>query len=110
MVKSLPANAGDMGSNPGLGRALGGENGNLFQDCCLGNSMDRRNLVGYRPQGHKELSTAKHTESSNNGTLSGPPTKPSSDLQMRISSTIGQMGPEMSPKPCLKLRPKERGL
>ena len=28
MVKDTPANAGDMGSIPGLGRSPGGENGN----------------------------------------------------------------------------------
>ena len=38
--KNLPANAGDMGSIPGLGRSLGG-NDNPLQDSCLGNPMDR---------------------------------------------------------------------
>ena len=41
MVKNLPANAGDMGLIPGLGRSPGGENGNPFQYSCLENSMDR---------------------------------------------------------------------
>ena len=44
MVKSLPANAGDVGdagSIPGLGRSLGGGNGNSLQYSCLGNPMDR---------------------------------------------------------------------
>ena len=30
-----------MGSLPGLGRSPGVENGNLLQDSCLGNPMDR---------------------------------------------------------------------
>ena len=43
MVKSLPANAGDIrdtGSTPGLGRAPGGKHGNPLQYSCLENSMD----------------------------------------------------------------------
>ena len=42
VVKNLPANAGDMGSIPGLGRSPGEGNGNLLQYSCLGNPMDRR--------------------------------------------------------------------
>ena len=44
MVKTLPANTGDigdLGSIPGLGRYPGGENGNPFQYSCLENSMNR---------------------------------------------------------------------
>ena len=40
MVKKLPANAGDLGSIPGLERSSGGGNGNQYS--CLGNPMDRR--------------------------------------------------------------------
>ena len=45
MVKNLPANAGDArdaGLIPGWGRSPGGGNGNLLQDSCLKNPMDRR--------------------------------------------------------------------
>ena len=44
VVKNLPANAGaagDMGLTPGSERSPGGENGNPFQNLCLGNPMDR---------------------------------------------------------------------
>ena len=44
MLKSLPANAGDMkdsGSIPGSGRSLGGGHGNPLQCSCLENPMDR---------------------------------------------------------------------
>ena len=41
-VKNPPANAGDMGLIPVLGRSPGGGNGNLLQYSCLGNPMDRR--------------------------------------------------------------------
>ena len=41
MVKNLPANAGDAGSIPGLGRSPGGGNGNPLQYSCLKNPMDR---------------------------------------------------------------------
>ena len=43
-VKNLPANErdiGDVGSIPGLGRSLGGGNGNPLQYSCLENPMDR---------------------------------------------------------------------
>ena len=41
MVKNLPANAGDAGSIPGLGRSPGEGNINPLQYACLGNPMDR---------------------------------------------------------------------
>ena len=40
-VKNLPANSGDPGSIPGLGRSLGVRNGNLLQYSFLQNSIDR---------------------------------------------------------------------
>ena len=40
-VKNPPANAGDVGSIPGLGRSPGERNGNLFHYSCLGNPVDR---------------------------------------------------------------------
>ena len=41
VVKNPPANAGDTGSIPGLGRSPGEGNGNPLQYSYLGNSMDR---------------------------------------------------------------------
>ena len=40
-VKDPPANTGDVGSTPGLGRCPGEGNGYPFQYCCLRNAMDR---------------------------------------------------------------------
>ena len=40
-VKNLPANAGDMGLIPGLGRSSGGKNGYILKDSCLEKPMDR---------------------------------------------------------------------
>ena len=40
-VKNLPANAGDTGSIPRLGRSSGEQNGNPLRYSCLGNPMDR---------------------------------------------------------------------
>ena len=41
MVKNLPANARDAGSNPGWGGCPGEGNGNPLQYSCLENPMDR---------------------------------------------------------------------
>ena len=41
VIKTPPANAGDMGSIPGSGRSPGEGNGNPLQYSCLGNPMDR---------------------------------------------------------------------
>ena len=41
MVKNPPANAGDPGSNPGLGRLPKEGNGYPLQYSCLENSMDK---------------------------------------------------------------------
>ena len=41
MVKNLPANAGDVGLIPGLGRSPGEGNGNPLQYSCLENPMGR---------------------------------------------------------------------
>ena len=41
MVKNPPANAGDPGLIPGLGRSPGEGNGNPLQYSCLGVPMDR---------------------------------------------------------------------
>ena len=41
MGKNPPANAGDPGLIPGLGRSPGGGHSNLLQCSCLENPMDR---------------------------------------------------------------------
>ena len=41
MVKNPSAKLGDAGSIPGSGRSPGGGNGNLFQNSCPENPMDR---------------------------------------------------------------------
>ena len=63
MVKNLPANAGelrDAGLTPGLGRSLGGANGNPLQYSCLENPMDR-GAWQVAPRGHKEPDATKVT-------------------------------------------------
>ena len=55
VVKNLPANAGDMGLIPGLGRSLGEGNGNPLQYSCLENLMDRGAWAGYSPWGQKRV-------------------------------------------------------
>ena len=39
-LKNPPANAGDVGSNPGSGRSPGEGNSNPFYYSCMGNPMD----------------------------------------------------------------------
>ena len=59
MVKSLPANAGDMrdmGSIPGLGRFPEGGHDNPLQYSCLKNLMDRGDFWA-TVHSHKELDT-----------------------------------------------------
>ena len=54
VVKNLPVNAGDIkdsASIPGLGRSLGGGNGNPLQYSCLENPVDRGAWWGYSPWG-----------------------------------------------------------
>ena len=41
VIKNLPANTGDAGTIPGLGRFCGEGNGNPLRYSCLGNSTDR---------------------------------------------------------------------
>ena len=55
-VKSPPANAGDVGSTPGLVRSPGERNGYPLQYSCLEKSYGQRSLAGYSPRGHKLLS------------------------------------------------------
>ena len=53
VVKNLPANAGDAGSVPELGRSPGEGNGNPLQ--YSGKSHRQRSLVDYRPWDHKRV-------------------------------------------------------
>ena len=47
VVKTLPANAGDMGSIPAWGRSPGEGNGYPLQYSCLGESHGQRSHEGY---------------------------------------------------------------
>ena len=57
--KESACNVGDLGSIPGLGRSPGGGHGNPLQYSCLENTRGQRSLVGYSPQGRKELNTTE---------------------------------------------------
>ena len=68
VVKILPASAGDVGDAsliPGLGRSLGGGNGNLLQYSCLENSMNRgawwATVHGITKVGHDWATKHTHT-------------------------------------------------
>ena len=64
MVKKAPANTGDVrdsGSIPGSGRFPGGRYGNPTPGFLPGKSHGQRRLVGYSPQGLKELDKSEAT-------------------------------------------------
>ena len=55
LTKNLPANAGDRGSFPQLGRSPGEGNGNHTPEFFSGKSIGQRTLEGYSPWGHKRV-------------------------------------------------------
>ena len=59
VAKTLPANVGDEGSIPRLGRSPGAGNGNPLQYSCWENSHGKRSLVCCSPWGHKEQNTTE---------------------------------------------------
>ena len=70
MVKNPTVNAGnvtDAGSIPGSGRSPGGENGNLLQYSCWGESHGQRSLAGYSPWGCKESVVTEWLSTINRG-------------------------------------------
>ena len=73
VVKSPPANAGDTGLIPGLGRSPGEGNGNPVQYSCLENPMGREAWWATVHWGHKESDTTEcvhtHTHCMAQGTI-----------------------------------------
>ena len=64
VVKNLPANAGDIrdaGLIPGLGRFPWRKSWQPIPVFLPGESHGKRSLVGYSPQGNKELNTTEAT-------------------------------------------------
>ena len=57
--KESTCNAGDLGSMPALGRSPGGGHSNPLQCSSLENPHRQKSLVGYSPQGCKELDTTE---------------------------------------------------
>ena len=60
VVNNPPANTGDMGSIPGLGRSPGEGNGNPLQDSCPENLHRHRSFAGCSSWGRKESGMTKH--------------------------------------------------
>ena len=56
VVKNLPANIGDVGFIPGLGRSSGEGNGNP-SSIIVWETLGQRSREGYNPGGHKEWIT-----------------------------------------------------
>ena len=57
VVKNLPANVGDVGLTPRLGRSPGVGNNNPLQYSCLGNSMDRGDWQSLQSMGSQNSQT-----------------------------------------------------
>ena len=57
--KESACSLGDLGLIPGFGRSPGDGNANPLQYSCLENPMENGSLVGYSPQGRKELDTTE---------------------------------------------------
>ena len=57
--KASVYNVGNLGLIPGSGRSPGEGNGNLLQDSCLENPMDRGASLGCSPWGRKESDTTE---------------------------------------------------
>ena len=64
-------NAGDLGSDPGLGRSPGRRHDNPLQYYCLEDHHGQRSLVAYSPGGHKELDTTETTKPSTAQNIQG---------------------------------------
>ena len=60
VVQNPPADAGDMGSSPGLGRSPGEGSRNPLV-FLPGESHEQRSLAGYGPQGHRESDMTEAT-------------------------------------------------
>ena len=60
-IKNLPANAGDSGSIPGLGRSPAGEKWQPTPVFLPGESHGQRSLAGYSTQSCKESDTMEVT-------------------------------------------------
>ena len=67
VAKNLPANAGDSGLIPGLGRSPEEGHDNPLQYSCLENPHRQKNLVGYNPLGCKESDTTEATQHAHMG-------------------------------------------
>ena len=67
VVKNLPANAGDVGFNPWVGKIPKRREWQPILVFLPGKSHGQRSLVGCSPQGHKELDM---TERLNNNNIS----------------------------------------
>ena len=67
MVKNLPANPGDTGLIPGLGRSPGEGNGNPLQHSCLADPMDRgawqAMVLGFAESDMTEATKQAHMQS-----------------------------------------------
>ena len=63
VVKTLPSNAGNTGSIPGLGRSPGGGHGNPLQYSCLENPKDRAAWsMGSQRVGHNLVTRQQQEE------------------------------------------------
>ena len=85
VLKNLPANSGNTGLIPGLGRSSGEGNGNLLQCSCWEKSHGQRSLVGYSPWG---LERIRHDLATKQWVLQGQDCTTAFDLWPLISPIV----------------------
>ena len=97
VVKKWPAIAEDAGLIPGLGRSLGGGNGNPLQYSCLENSMDKgawRVIVHRVTESQTWLSSWAHTNAHPLGQQMGRKWPPDKEKEEEFLDSTASSGPQ----------------
>ena len=97
-VKNMPINAGDSGLSPWWGRSPRKGNGNLFQQSCLGNPMDRGVWwATYSPWGHKSRTQLIDSTATTHLHRPPPPLPRLGLWQLSLSTPSAGLGTEYHP-------------